>query len=201
MVRSTATSRSAKTSAARRLIVNAFDPPNAPLQIGYQRALEHLVETWTEFTRRAHAVGVTLSSKFEPCWAFNEPQQIIEIAHRLAGPGFGVLFDTAHAHAVSVVGARQRDGGHPLPGGQVEFLQATLGKPITSRSPARFQQAACTRSQEHHACYVPFGQGEVDFGRVIAALIEAGGATEVVVRGPLLLAKHMGHQRRVTYAS
>ena len=69
---------------------------------------------------------MTLAWEFEPCWAFNEPAQIIEIAHQLAGPGFGVLYDTAHAHTVAEVGARQVEGG-PLAGGQLELLRELEG--------------------------------------------------------------------------
>ena len=119
-----------------KLIVNAVDPPDTPYEVGYEVALERLITTWSECARRAHAKEVTLAWEFEPCWAFNEPEQIVEIAHRLAGPGFGVLYDTAHAHAVSVVGARQRDGAHGLPGGQVELLEA-IGGNDRARSPAR----------------------------------------------------------------
>jgi sugar phosphate isomerase/epimerase len=158
-----------------RLIVNALDPPGTPYEIGYEVALERLIATWRECARRADAKGVTLAWEFEPCWAFNEPDQIVEIAQRLAGPGFGVLYDTAHAHAVSVVGARQRDGAHRLSGGQVELLERLAG---TITHVHLLDSDGRLHEREGTTLHVPFGQGEVDFDRVIPALVEAGGATD-----------------------
>jgi sugar phosphate isomerase/epimerase len=160
---------------APRLIVNAVDPPGAPYEVGYELALERLVGTWQECARRAHEKGLTLAWEFEPCWAFNEPDQIVEIAHRLAGPGFGVLYDTAHAHAVSVVGARQRDGAKLPHGGQTEFLEQLAG---TITHVHLLDSDGRLHDTEGTTLHVPFGHGHIDFDRVIPALIEAGGATE-----------------------
>jgi sugar phosphate isomerase/epimerase len=161
------------------LIVNTVDPPETPYEVGLPVARERLLATWREGARRAAAAGVTLVWEFEPCWAFNEPEQIIEMAHELAGPGFGVLYDTAHAHTVSEVGARQVGGDGPLAGGQVELLRrlaGTISHVHLLDSDGTLHESE--DSTERTTVHVPFGAGEVDFEAVGAALVAAGAMTE-----------------------
>ena len=160
---------------ATRLIINAVDPPDTPYEVGVETAFERLVRTWSECAKRAHARGIALAWEFEPCWAFNEPEQIIEIAHELSGPGFGVLYDTAHAHAVSEVGARQRPDTPRLPGGQVELLGRLAG---TISHVHLLDSDGSIHPEEGTTVHIPFGRGNVDFDRVIPALVAAGGATD-----------------------
>ena len=147
----------------RLLVVNTVDPPETPYEVGLPLARERLVETWHEAARRATDAGVTLAWEFEPCWAFNEPEQVIEIAHELAGPGFGVLYDTAHAHVVSEVGARQVAGG-PLAGGQGELLRRLDGTIVHVHlldSDGSLHESE--DSTERTTVHLPFGAGAVDF--------------------------------------
>jgi sugar phosphate isomerase/epimerase len=155
---------------ARRLVVNTVDPPETPYEVGLPLARERLLVTWREAARRAAAAGVTLVWEFEPCWAFNEPEQVIELAHRLAGPGFGVLYDTAHAHVVSEVGARQVEGG-PLAGGQLELLRrlaGTIDHVHLLDSDGTLHES--DDSTERTTVHVPFGEGVIDFDAVAPEL-------------------------------
>ncbi len=164
---------------ARRLIVNTLDPPEAVTEIGEAVAMGRLLRTWREAAARAEAAGVTLAFEFEPCWALNEPAQVIHIAHELAGPGFGVLYDTAHAHIVSTVGIPGSAKPATLSGGQIELLEQLSGTIVHVHlldSNGSIHQA--TKSTDRTTVHVPFGQGEVDFNQVIPALVAAGGATE-----------------------
>ena len=161
------------------LIVNTVDPPETPYEVGLELARERLLATWREAARRAAAAGVTLAWEFEPCWAFNEPEQIIELAHELAGPGFGVLYDTAHAHVVSETGARQVGDDGPLAGGQIELLRrlaGTIAHVHLLDSDGTLHESEDTT--ERTTVHVPFGAGEVDFEAVGAALVAAGAMTE-----------------------
>jgi sugar phosphate isomerase/epimerase len=164
---------------AGRLIVNTVNSPQTPYDIGLAVARERLLSTWREAAGRASAVGVTLVWEFEPCWAFNEPDQIVELAHELAGPGFGVLYDTAHAHTVCAVGARQVNGPAPLAGGQVEMLgrlSGTIAHVHLLDSDGTLHDAE--ESTERTTVHMPFGTGRVKFDEVTAALVEAGGMTD-----------------------
>jgi len=164
---------------AGRLIVNTMASPEEAAAIGEAQAMENLLATWKTAAAKAQRAGVTLAFEFEPCWALNAPEQVIHIAHALAGPGFGVLYDTAHSHIVSEVG---RPGPYPTPplrGGQVEMLRRLAGTIVHVHmldSDGSIHQSE--RSTERTTVHVPFGKGKVDFARVIPALIQAGGAGE-----------------------
>ena len=163
---------------ARRLVVNTVDPPETPYEVGLPVARERLLATWREAAARAAAVGITLVWEFEPCWAFNEPEHVIALAHELAGPGFGVLYDTAHAHTVSVAGARQVVGG-PLAGGQVELLRrlaGTIAHVHLLDSDGSLHES--DDSTERTTVHLPFGRGTIDFDEVGRALADAGAMTE-----------------------
>jgi sugar phosphate isomerase/epimerase len=156
---------------ADRLIVNPVDGPETVADIGYEVCLKRLLSTWGEAASRAQARGVKLTWEFEPCWAFNEPEQVIEIAHELAGPSWGVLYDTAHGHVVSEVGARHAGGPRILAGGQVELLErlaGTINHVHMLDSDGTIQEDGPSADQT--TIHVPFGQGEIDFDRVIPAL-------------------------------
>jgi sugar phosphate isomerase/epimerase len=158
-----------------RLIVNTLDPPEAVTEIGEAAAMGRLLGTWREAAARAEAAGVTLVFEFEPCWALNEPEQVITIAHELAGPGFGVLYDTAHAHIVSTVGVAGRPN-KTLPGGQVELLRrlaGTIAHVHLLDSDGSIHEGES--STERTTVHTPFGRGNVDFDQVIPALVRARG--------------------------
>jgi sugar phosphate isomerase/epimerase len=154
------------------LVVNTVDPPETPYEVGVDLARERLIATWREAARRAAEAGVTLAWEFEPCWAFNEPRQIVAIARELAGPGFGVLYDTAHAHTVAEVGARQVEGG-PLAGGQLELLRELEGTIVHMHlldSDGTIHESEDTT--ERTTVHVPFGAGNVDFDALAGELPE-----------------------------
>jgi sugar phosphate isomerase/epimerase len=159
---------------ARRLIVNTVDPPETPYEVGVELATGRLLRCWREAAGRAERAELELTWEFEPCWAFNEPEQVIAIAHELHGPGFGVLYDTAHAHTVSEVGARHVGGAKPLRGGQLELLERLAGSInhihlLDSDGSIHDHPASSERTTVH----VPFGHGEIAFERVVPALAEA----------------------------
>jgi sugar phosphate isomerase/epimerase len=163
---------------AGRLIVNTFDPPETPYEVGLDTARERLLRCWREAASLAASADIELTWEFEPCWAFNEPEQVIELAHELRGPAFGILYDTAHAHTVSEVGARHVDGPKPLAGGQVELLERLAGTInhihlLDSDGSIHDHPDSAERTTVH----VPFGHGQVAFADVVPKLVEAAPAT------------------------
>lgn len=153
------------------LRVDTVDPPEAAYEV--DDALQRLVATWGECARRAQGTGVEIAWEFEPCFAFNESEQIIAIAEALDGLPFGIQYDTAHAHMVAEVGARQVSPG-TLPGGQLELLER-LGERIIdvhildsdgSLNDGPFSSNRTTR-------HMPIGSGDVDFAAVVPALAAA----------------------------
>lgn len=163
---------------AGRLIVNTVDPPETPYAIGLGTARDRLLRCWKEAALRAEAAGVQLTWEFEPCWAFNEPEHVIELAQELRGPAFGVLYDTAHAHMVSVAGARHVNGRKPLAGGQVELLErlaGTINHVHLLDSDGSIHDHV--DSSERTTVHVPFGRGSVAFDEVVPKLVEVAPAT------------------------
>lgn len=162
---------------AGRLIVNTVDPPETPYEVGLETARERLLACWREAARRAEAAEVELTWEFEPCWAFNEPEQVIELAQELRGPFFGVLYDTAHAHTVSVAGARHVGGPKSLAGGQAELLERLAG---TINHVHLLDSDGSIHdhpdSSERTTVHVPFGHGSVAFDEVVPKLVEAASA-------------------------
>ena len=162
-----------------RLIVNTGDHPDAPREIGVELARERLLRTWREAARRAADRGIELTWEFEPCWSFNEPEDVIAIAGELSGPGFGVCYDTAHGHTVAVVGARHPDGPKPLAGGQVELLErlsGTINHVHLLDSDGSIVEHE--DSTEQTSLHVPIGRGVVDFEAVMPALVAAAGRAD-----------------------
>jgi sugar phosphate isomerase/epimerase len=156
------------------LRVDSVESPELVAEIGFPLAARRAVEVWRECAHRAHAAGVAMTWEFEPSFAFNQPSQVLEIAHTLAGPGFGVLYDTAHAHMVSEVGARHAEEPELLEGGQLELLQALQGTINHVRmldSNGTLHDAAT--SEDRTTVHVPFGEGQVDFDAVIPRIVEA----------------------------
>ena len=109
-----------------RMWVCTGDAPDIVIKVGYRTALDRLTRTWSECARRADAVGVTLVWEFEIGSAFNELSQVVEVAHALTGPGFGVLYDTAHAHLICEVSKMETEGKAPGDG-QIELLRQLNG--------------------------------------------------------------------------
>lgn len=148
-----------------RLVINTGDSPTAPEEIGEDLAFERLVAAWTVARARAIERGITLAWEFEPCWAFSRPEQIIAVAETLCGPGFGVLYDTAHAHVCV-------DG---YPGGQEALLERLAGRIAHIHlldSDGRLHMGS--QDTAPTTMHVPFGQGNIDFDRVTQALVRAG---------------------------
>ena len=159
---------------ATRLIVNTMDPPETVSEVGEEVAMERLLKTWREAAARAAAAGVTLVFEFEPCWALNESEQVIRIAQELSGPGFGVLYDTAHAHIVSEVGVPGTGASRTLRGGQLELLErlsGTIAHVHLLDSDGTIHEAPS--SIDRTTVHVPFEHGNIDFHRVIPALVAA----------------------------
>jgi sugar phosphate isomerase/epimerase len=168
-----------KALGARRLIVNTVDPPETPYEVGLGTATDRLLRCWGEASRRAERTEVELTWEFEPCWAFNEPGQIIAIAKELRGPAFGVLYDTAHAHTVGEVGARHLGGPKVLAGGQLEFLErlsGTINHIHLLDSDGTIHDHP--DSSERTTVHIPFGHGKIAFDQVVPALIDAAADAE-----------------------
>jgi len=60
-------------------------------------ALARAAETLRGAAEKAAEASIKIHWEFEPCFAFNSPTEILQLAEKVDHPNFGVLFDTSHA--------------------------------------------------------------------------------------------------------
>ncbi len=162
-----------------RYIINTGHNPETPFEVGEEIAFEKLFRTWDKLGEFANRLGVKLVWEFEPCWAFNEPEQILRIADYFDPEVIGVLYDTAHAHTVAVEGARHVREGRTLVGGQADLLRE-LGSRIThvhlldTDGSISESDVSAFRTTIHR----PFGSGAIDFDALAPTLRDVAGGLE-----------------------
>ena len=163
------------------LVVHTVDPPEVVAELGYATAFARLEQTWAECARKAADAGVTLAWEFEAGSAFNAAREVIAVAHALAGPGFGVLYDTVHGQLACSIGDREFEGG------QIALLQELRGTiahvhiadtdgTLTAVDASAIGYGSDTDRQT--TTHVALGKGIVDFERILPALVDAGGSTD-----------------------
>ncbi len=148
------------------LRVDTVSPPQALPADEYQRRFDRLARTWQAAARRCHNSGVTLIWEFEPGFWLNRPTEVAGLAEAVGHPAFRILFDTCHAYAGAVAGGRQDPDPELLPGGEVEY--ASLLAPYVGHLHLIDSDGSLHHGETSE--HVPFGQGSVDFPRVLEAL-------------------------------
>ena len=159
---------------ARTFRVDTVAPPESIAPTEERRAVDRLAHTWKHCARRAAEQGVRVVWEFEPCFAFNKPSAIEHVLRAVDEPNFGVLFDTCHAHAVAVVGARQVGDRETLPGGAVELLERLRGW-------IGAIHVIDTDGSLHDgvtSAHLPLGDGVLDFDALVPALLQCGAPTD-----------------------
>lgn len=149
--------------------LDTIDTPEAGAAVGSSTVIARIASIWARCAEAAAADGVTIAWEFEPCCVLNTPSEICALVSELEQPGFGILFDTAHAHSVAVVGARHMEPGGTLPGGQLALLRSLEGRIAHIHlldSDGSLNEVPGT------TIHMPFGTGDVDFAAVIPALVD-----------------------------
>jgi sugar phosphate isomerase/epimerase len=108
--------------------------------------------------------------EFEPGFAFNKPSEIMRLVDDVAHGNFRILFDTCHAHMCAAVGARQAGQRETLPGGAIELLTRLRGK----IGHVHLIDSDGTLHNGETSTHTPFGQGELDFDRLIPEILRCG---------------------------
>lgn len=150
----------------RKLRVDTGSPPTALPTEDYARRFEHLVSTWRQAAYRCALSGVDLVWEFEPGFWLNKPGEICGLVDAVGHPRLKTLFDTCHAHMCAVVGARQVGDRDILPGGVAELAQRLAGR----IGHIHFIDSDGSLHDNETSAHVPFGDGTIDFGAVLAVL-------------------------------
>lgn len=145
-------------------------PPPDTADPDHQLRIDRIIATWTRLARIAGELDVRLAWEFEPGFFCNKPSEVVQVVEAVGHPAFGVLFDASHAHMISAVGARQLPPRDILPGGAGELAHRLTG---------HINLVHLIDSDEtiHHnftSTHSPFGQGVLDFPRLLEALVCAG---------------------------
>jgi len=151
--------------------VDTVQPPTILERVDYETALERVVRTFGACADIAADHGLYVTWEFEPGFAFNKPSDITRILDSVDKSNFGVLYDTSHGHMVSVVGARQPGRRETLPGGQLELIERVSGRinhiHLIDSDDTCHKDAS---GEDETSMHLPFGEGVVDFGRVVPRL-------------------------------
>jgi sugar phosphate isomerase/epimerase len=117
--------------------------------------------------------GMRICWEFEPGFPINKPSEIVALVDAVRDKGnsnFGVLFDTCHAHMCAAVGANHQGEKEILPGGAMELLEKLKGK-ITH---VHLIDSDDTLNEHNTSTHAPFGQGKLEFDKLLPALNKAG---------------------------
>ena len=140
--------------------VDTIVPPNALDKSAYAERYKNLVDNWKAAAKMAEGYGVTITWEFEPILWMNKPSEILRVLQDIDHPNFKIMFDTAHAHMVSVVGRHQVGERDVLDGGIIEFADK-LGDYI-----AHWHLIDCVEADaldDGNSIHSPFGTGAIDF--------------------------------------
>jgi sugar phosphate isomerase/epimerase len=148
------------------LRVDTISPPIALDDKAYSLRFNQLAATWHMAADICQQAGVKLVWEFEPGFWLNKPSEILSIIEAVSHQNFNVLFDTSHAYMCAVIGARQTGEKELLSGGVVEFAQKLSGH----IGHFHLIDSDGTLHDEETSTHVPFGEGYIDFIKVISSM-------------------------------
>jgi len=143
-----------------------FERENINPRLGWDR----LVRAFRTGAQKAADAGVRVVWEFEPGFAFNKPSEIMRMVDDVGHKNFSILFDTCHAHICAAVGARQPGEKETLTGGALELLTRLRGK----IGHIHLIDSDGTLHGDETSTHAPFGQGILDFNRLIPELLRCG---------------------------
>ena len=126
----------------------------------------HLADVWRETAARAADSGVGLVWEFEPGFWINRPSDVVRLVDAVDHPNFRILFDTSHAYAGAVAGARHGDHPELLAGGVAEY--ARLLAPYVGH--LHVIDGDGSLHDEETSAHLPFGTGKLDLDETVSAL-------------------------------
>jgi sugar phosphate isomerase/epimerase len=140
--------------------VDTIVPPNALDPDSYKARYDNLLENWAAAADLAREYDVIITWEFEPILWMNKPTEILRVMNELNHPNFKIMYDTAHAHMVAVVGRHQVGERDTHPGGIIGFA-SDLGDHI-----AHWHLIDCVEANaldDGNSIHSPFGTGAIDF--------------------------------------
>src|SRR6516165_8058922 len=143
-----------------------FEKEKIDPRLGWDR----VVRTFRAAAQKAADAGIRVVWEFEPGFAFNKPSEIMRMVDEVGHMNFRILFDTCHAHICAAVGARQPGEKETLTGGALELLTQLRGK----IGHIHLIDSDGTLHGNETSTHAPFGQGMLDFNRLIPEVLRSG---------------------------
>lgn len=150
--------------------VDSGAPPVLPEGMTYEQARKVIVDNFKRAAKIAAEHGLEVVWEFEPGFIVNEPKNILKTYADVNEPNFKILFDTCHGYMAADKAANHLDSDGPLPGGIMEFIEMLNGK----IGIVHVIDSDGTLNGENTSTHAPFGQGDLDFDKIIPALLDNG---------------------------
>jgi len=148
------------------LRVDTIDGPGPRGGRDYPERFRSLAAAFGGAAQHCQDAGVRLVWEFEPGFWVNRPHEVLDLLQTVDHPNFRVLFDSSHAYAGAVAGARQGDQLDVLAGGVVEYAQ--LLRPWLGHLHLIDGDGSLHDGETSN--HLPFGTGSVDFDELLDAL-------------------------------
>jgi sugar phosphate isomerase/epimerase len=153
-----------------KIRVDSVEPPPAAITDEYGKKFGRIAEAWRKAAEIARDAGIGLIWEFEPGFIFNKPSEIVRMIDAVNHPNFTILLDTCHAHMVADQAAKQPPPKETLPGGAVEMISMLKGK----IGHIHLIDSDNTLHGNETSTHAPFGEGVLDFDKLIPAILDAG---------------------------
>ena len=142
--------------------------PVVPEGMTYDDVKAFYVKHFKELSQEAAKYGQEMVWEFEPGFIINEPSNIVALVKAVDEPNFSLLFDTCHGETC----ANGLNAIEPevLEGGILEFIDMAKGH----IGLVHVIDSDGTLNHDNTSEHVPFGEGHLDFDKIIPAFLEAG---------------------------
>ncbi|KLU60596.1 xylose isomerase-like TIM barrel [Peptococcaceae bacterium CEB3] len=140
-----------------------------PEGMSYNEVIKFFKRTFKEMAQQAAEKKLFVVWEFEPGFIINEPDNVVDVVKDVAEPNFKLLFDTCHAHNLAN-GTRHIAPNKVLKGGIMEFIEMAANE----IGLVHLIDSDGTLNSTGTSTHVPFGQGNIDFEKVIPALLQVG---------------------------
>ncbi len=149
--------------------IDSGSPPVLPEGMTYDDAKDIVKTMFRKSAKIAAKEGIDVVWEFEPGFIINEPKNVLETVKDVDEKNFSLLVDTCHAH-MGANGARHIEEGLTLAGGELEYIKMLKGL----IGFVHVIDSDGTLNGEGTSTHAPFGLGNIDFDKVIPALLDAG---------------------------
>ena len=153
--------------------VDSGAPPILPDGMDYEQAKAKVADNFKRIAKIAAQRGQQVVWEFEPGFVVNEPQNIVAMYDEVKADNFSILFDTCHGHMVSAKASR-----HIEPNRGAADIYEFIGMLKGKIGFVHLIDSDGTLNVEGTSTHAPFGLGELNFDKVIPALLDAGYTTD-----------------------